>query len=128
MFHVLVCDGIATNEAAEKRLWACFQERGLGQRVRYLLVLVVCGTHQAGLAAKSAIQGRGAAVAHGVLHTDIVGVAVRLYKYLFNDYYDEFVFSVNEWVLRELKVVTADAADATGHTPHLSTGAPAQTG
>ena len=128
MFHVLVGDGIATNEAAAKRLWACFQERGIGQLVRYLLVVVICGTHQAGLAAKSAIQGRAAAVAQGVLHTDIVGVAVRLYKYLFNDYYDEFVFSVNEWVLKELTVVNADAADATGHTPHLPTGAPAQTG
>lgn len=80
LFHVLVGDGIATNETAAKRLWACFQERGLGQRVRYLLVLVVCGTHQAGLAAKNAIQGRATAMARGVLHTDIVGVAVRLYK------------------------------------------------
>jgi len=49
LFHILVGDGIATNDAAAKRLWACLQERGLGPRVRCFLLVIVCGSHQAGL-------------------------------------------------------------------------------
>ena len=115
MFHVLVGDGIATNEAAAKRLWQCLQDHGLGPRIRYLLLLVVCGTHQAGLAAKSSVQGRAAAVARGELHATVIGVAVRLFKYLINDYFDEYVYSVNEWVLRDLEVLLPQDADAIGH-------------
>ena len=112
LFHILVGDGIATNEAAAKRLWACLQQQGLGPRTRYFLLLLICGTHQAGLAAKSAVAGRSASVARGKLYRDVAGVTVRLFKYLINDYYDEFVFSVNEWVLRELEVLPPQAADA----------------
>ena len=121
MFHILVGDGIATNEAAAKRLWACLQERGLGPRVRYFICLIVCGTHQAGLTAKGAVTGRAAAVAaRGQLHQDLAGVTVRLFKYLINDYYDEFVFSINEWVLRDLVLIPQHAADAAGHASPLS--------
>ena len=115
LIHILVGDGIATNNAAAKRLWACVCDRSLGPRVRYLLVVIVCGTHQAGLAAKSAVVGRAAAVARGKLHVDIIGVSVRLYKYLINDYYEEFVFSVNEWVVRDLVVLPATSGDASSH-------------
>ena len=45
------------------------------------------------------------------LYLDIIGVSVRLFKYLLTDYYDEFVFSVNEWVVRCLKVLPAGHAD-----------------
>ena len=95
------------------------QQRGLGPRVRYFLLLIVCGTHQVGLAAKSAVAGRTAAVARGLLYQDIVGVTVRLFKYLINDYYDEFVFSVNEWVLRDLEVLPSQAAGAARHASPL---------
>ena len=115
LFHVLVGDGIATNEAAAKRLWQCLEDRGLGPRVRYLLVLVVCGAHRAGLAAKSSVQGRAARVARGELHATVIGAAVRLFKYLINDYFDEYVYSVNEWVLRDLVVVLPQDVDAEGH-------------
>ena len=115
LIHILVGDGIATNNAAAKRLWACVCDRSLGPRIRYLLVVIVCGTHQAGLAAKSAVVGRAAAVARGKLHVDIIGVSVRLYKYLINDYYEEFVFSVNEWVVRDLVVLPATSGDASSH-------------
>jgi hypothetical protein len=110
VFHVLVGDGIPTNEAAAKILWSCVVERPCGQRVRYFLLLVKCATHQAALSAKHAIIGQAAACTGGELHKVIVGVSVRLYKYLINDYYEEFCFSVREWVLERLRVVTA--ADA----------------
>ena len=120
LFHVLVGDGIATNYAAARRLWACLQDRGLGPRTRYLLLVIVCGTHQVGLAAKGAVAGRAAAAARGLLHQDIVGVTVRLFKYLINDYYDEFVFSVSEWVRRDLEVLQPHEADAAGQASLLS--------
>ena len=86
LFHIIVGDGIATNEAAAKRLWACLQKRELGDRVRYLLVVIICDMHQAGLTAKSTVAGRAAtAAARGELYKGISGVAVRLYKYLIND-------------------------------------------
>ena len=84
-------------------------------------MVIVCGTHQVGLAAKGAVAGRAAAVAaRGQLHQDLGGVTVRLFKYLINDYYDEFVFSINEWVLRDLEVIKPHAADAAGHASPLS--------
>ena len=52
--HILVGDGIATNEAAARQLWACIQERGLGRGARYFLVVIKCGAHQVGLTAKGA--------------------------------------------------------------------------
>jgi hypothetical protein len=121
LFHILVGDGIATNDAAAKRLWACLQERGLGPRVRYFLLVIVCGTHQVGLTAKAAVTGRAAAAAaRGLLHEDIAGVTVRLFKYLINDYFEEFVFSINEWVFRDLEILMPDEADIAGQASPLS--------
>ena len=117
LFHILVGDGIATNLKAAKSLWACIQERGLGARVQYFLLVIICGTHQVGLTAKGAVSGRAAAVAHGLLYQDLAGIVVRLFKYLINDYYDEFVFSVHEWVLRDLIVERPQATDAAGQAP-----------
>ena len=112
LFHIIVGDGIATNEAAAKFLWSCMQQRGLGRGTRYFLLLIKCGTHQVGLTAKSAVVGRAAAVAGGKLYQDIAGVCVRLFKYLICDYYDEFVFSAHEWALRHLEVLPQSRSDA----------------
>ena len=121
LLHVLVGDGIGTNEAAAKLLWACIQERGLGPRVRYLLMVIICGTHQTGLAAKSAVAGRAAAVAaREKLHEDIAGVTVRLYKFLINDYFDQFVASINEWIFRDLEILQPHEVDTAGHASPLS--------
>ena len=87
LFHIIVGDGIATNEAAAKQLWACVEQRGLGPGIRYFLILIKCGTHQVGLTAKNAVEGRAAAVAGGTLHQVIAGVTVRLFKYIICDYY-----------------------------------------
>ena len=121
LLHVLVGDGIGTNEAAAKRLWACIKERGLGPRVRYLLMVIVCGTHQSGLVAKSAVTGRAAAAAaRGKLHEDIAGVTVRLFKFLVNDYFDTFVFFIHEWIFRDLQILQPHEVDAAGHASPLS--------
>ena len=115
LVHVLIGDGIGTNEAAAKRLWACFQSQRLGRHVRYFLLLLRCGTHQVGLAAKNAVVGRAAKVAGGALNDELVGCAVRLFKYVICDYFDDLCRSVHEWVLRDLRVLPQSEADAAAH-------------
>jgi len=102
--HILVGDGIGTNEAAAKLLWACVQQSPLGRLVRYFLLLVKCAVHQAALTAKCGVIGAAAKAAGGEKYKEITGVAVRLYKYLFNDYYEEFCNSAYEWVFNNLRV------------------------
>ena len=78
-------------------------------------MVIVCGTHQVGLTAKSAVTGRAAAAAaRGKLYEDIAGVAVRLFKYLVNEYYGEFAFSINQWIHRDLEILQPDDADTAG--------------
>ena len=123
-FHILVGDAINTNDKAARLLWACIEEKGLGPGIRYFLLVIVCGTHQVGLVAKSAVTGRAAASvacgARGLLHLEIAGVTVRLFKYLIRDYYEEFVVAVNEWVCRDLEIVMPSEADAPGQASPLS--------
>jgi len=71
--------------------------------VRYFLAVAKCGTHQAGLAAKNGVIGRvaaAAAAAGGETNEfeDVTGNAVRLFKYLVPDYYEDFKQSVQAWV------------------------------
>ena len=103
--HILLGDGIGTNEAAAKLLWACVQVCALAGLVRYFLFLVKCAVHQAALTAKSGVIGAAAKAAGGEKYKEITGVAVRLYKYLLNDYYEEFCTSAYEWVFSNVRVV-----------------------
>ena len=103
--HIIVGDGIPTNLAAAKVLWACVQEKPLGARSRYFVCVVKCGTHQAALSAKNGVTGSFAAAAGGELYKTIAGTAVRCFKYLINDYNEEFCNNVRCWVERELRVV-----------------------
>ena len=114
MLHCLIGDGIPTNVAAAKILWAfrdhvCEQD---GTVVRYFLLVGKCGTHQTALSAKNGIVGRVAAAAAGD-STEYEGVtanAVRLFKYLVPDYYEDFKKSVATWVHDYLKVLLPSGA------------------
>ena len=103
--HHVVGDGIATNLAAAKLLWACVAERPLGAGVVYFLLVVKCGTHQAGLSAKNGVAGRAAALAGGELYKTLEGTAVRLSKYLINQYFEEFCTAASLWVSAQLRVL-----------------------
>ena len=114
---MLMGDGIGANESAGKTLWACVKERPLAPGARYFLLVLKCVTHQTALSAKSSVMGRAAATGagEGELYKAITGVASRLFKFVICDYFEEFVFSVREWVLRDLVVQAADAPqDAAG--------------
>ena len=114
MLHCLIGDGIPTNVAAAKILWACRDHvcEQDGTVVRYFLLVGKCGTHQTALSAKNGIVGRVAAAAAGD-STEYEGVtanAVRLFKYLVPDYYEDFKKSVATWVHDYLKVLLPSGA------------------
>ena len=113
LIHLLIGDGIATNEKAGKILWACIAQQQLSPGARYFLLVLKCATHQTGLSAKSSVIGRAAATGAGggELYKTITGVAVRLFKYVICDYFEEFVFSVREWVVQKLVVQSAEEAE-----------------
>ena len=124
IWHVVIGDGIGTNEAAGKTLWACVKQRPLAPGTRYFLVVMKCMTHQTGLTAKSSVMGRAAAAGAGEseLYNAITGVASRLFKFVICDYFEEFVFSVREWVVADLVVQPAEAGEdaaATGAAANL---------
>ena len=80
----------------------------------YFIFVVRCATHQAALSAKSSIIGIVASAFGSVLHEAITGVAVRLFKYVINVYYEEFCSQVHTWVSADLEVVGPDDADDAG--------------
>ena len=98
MMHTLIGEGIPTDLAAARLVWACVAERPLAQHVRYFLFVVKCATHQAALSAKAGVSGSFAEAAGGQLYKTICGTAVRLFKYLVNDYYEEFCSTARDWV------------------------------
>ena len=110
--HILVGDGINTNEAAAKLLWSCVASVPLGRGVRYFLILVKCATHQVALSAKAAVEGVPTKIAGGELHKSLVGTAVRLYKYILCDYFEEVCSAVHVWVDRTLEVLPAASCGA----------------
>ena len=117
--HILVGDGIPTNLAAAKLWWACVAERPLGPRVRYFLLVVKCATHQAALSAKSGVVGSFASAAGGELYKTIAGAAVRLFKYLVNDYYEEFCSAARAWTSTQLRVVAHGDGLRALYTSHV---------
>jgi hypothetical protein len=101
LVHVLVGDGIYTNNKAGRIVLAESWRLRVHEALCYLLILVVCGNHQANLSLASAVQGKIANTAFRMAltieqanagenfksaHTQVCGVAVRLSKYLINDY------------------------------------------
>ena len=120
MVHILIGDGVPTNEAAAKVLlsWA---KAGLPNNLRYLLINIKCSSHQANLAVASAVTGvvalsaalcqaplaqlAGPSLKAAVEGTPfagsrICGAIVRLFKFLMSDYFDDFLTSLVEIVGR----------------------------
>ena len=109
--HLLIGDAVPTNDSAARVIWATVKACPLGERIRYFLLTVKCMTHQTGLAAKSGVVGSSASAAGG--NDDVTGIATRLFKYLLNDYYEEFCTIVTNWIAKNLNVVGYDEAERT---------------
>ena len=108
--HILVGDGIATNELAARGLLAALQASPLPCSIVYFVVCLRCAAHQANLATGSAVRGHSAACSdHGgagkKIGNSFCGVAVRLYKYLLAENYEESVQAARAWSDRVLEVL-----------------------
>ena len=115
--HILVGDGIATNEAACKILLAWVRSTSL-DGLRYFVMSVKCASHQANLAVAAAVCGRAAlAGAHNSAalgdlplrcrhladRSDsaarcVCGAIVRFFKFLVSDYYSDFLANLHDIV------------------------------
>jgi len=100
--HIMIGDGIATNEAAAKLLLACMRGASdMAKRARYFLILVKCANHQVALTATNAVIGDIGKAAAGTTnaHESVTATSVRLFKYSMTEYYEEFLRSTRKWVL-----------------------------
>ena len=99
LVHIIVGDGIATNEAAARQLWANAMRKAVVPGGRYFLILIKCGNHQAALTAKYAVVGEGAKAvsSDAAACEDVTATCVRLFKYVVGDYYEELVKSCGQW-------------------------------
>jgi hypothetical protein len=117
--HIVVCDAVAANLKAAALLWAWIRSDTSLQGMRYLLFVTRCSSRQANLSIVAATTGRGAVVGCqntaapcvGVAvferrravtakgskspHLFVCGAIVRLYKYLVNDDYTEFLSNLS---------------------------------
>ena len=57
------------------------------------------------MSAKSGVAGQAASLAGGELYKTLEGAAVRLSKYLINQYYEEFCTAASLWVSTHLRVL-----------------------
>ena len=102
--HVMVGDGIATNEKAARLLLALEAQEAFAKGIVYFLLVVKCGNHQTALTAASAVDGDLAKAAsdNDGAYLEVTATAVRLFKYTIGYYYDDFVHSCRSWVRRTL--------------------------
>ena len=110
LVHIVVGDGVGTNEAAAKVVLAWSQQEPFPNALRYLLVVVKCASHQSNLVTASAVSG-GAAVlggrssvpmggVSGFAERNACGAIVRLFKFLMTDYAADFAANLQDWVGR----------------------------
>ena len=90
--HVLVGDGIYTNNLAATILWTWMRRKVHGN---YRLVNLVCATHAANLVVKVAAIGADAV---GARRHATVTNCVRLFKFLIPEYGAEFVDRLTEYI------------------------------
>ena len=116
--HVLVGDGVTTNEAAAKVLLAWVRKESLKFGLRYFLIVVKCSSHQTNLTLASAVSGscaltgaaycpslsgvqlarRQAANRSDAAHRTVCGAVVRFFKFLVSDYYTDFCANLQDIV------------------------------
>ena len=95
-----------------KLRWRIVKVEPLAPNMIYFLLLVKCGTHQAARSVLCALEGNAAKIAGGELYKSLAGTAVRLFKYILCDYFEEVCAAVHAWVHGALEVVAAGHADA----------------
>lgn len=110
LVHIVVGDGVGTNEAAAKVVLAWSQQEPFPNAVRYLLFVVKCASHQSNLVTASAVSGSAALLGgkstmptgsvSGFAERNACGAIVRLFKFLMTDYAADFAANLQDWVGR----------------------------
>ena len=102
--HVLVGDGVSTNQNAGRRALRFFSEhsRWGSTIVRYRLVMVQCASHAANLVVIVAICGE---LSRNAAEDDeICSYCSRFFKYFIPDYIEEFSFSLRTYLNGKFRV------------------------
>ena len=101
--HMLVGDGVNTNEAAAKCVLHHLLHHGAEDKVDFRMLVWKCASHQANLAVLVAIAGRRMT---NVLENDeLCGTLSRVYKYLMPSYLEEFSGVLRDFVIERLAVL-----------------------
>ena len=101
--HIIVGDGIHTNENACRRALQYYRQWAKQRHMRYSLIVVKCASHKANLVVQVAICGQ---VIRNALKNDaLTGTCSRLFKYLMVDYLDEFSSNLRQVVMERLTLV-----------------------
>ena len=108
IIHLLIGDGVNTNENAAKRLWRYYQENTKwgGLKLKYHLIAIRCSSHQVNLVVVVAICGE--LLLNAVERNSICANATRLYKYLIRDYLEEFSANLKQHIADTMRVVGPD--------------------
>eukprot|EP00973_Karenia_brevis_P057483 7995686-Karenia_brevis.AAC.1 len=109
--HLLVGDGIGTNQNAAKRILRYFlTNKTWGDvLVRYRLVVVRCASHAANLVVLVAICGQ--LLKDAVECDEVSANCSRLYKHLIPDYIEEFSASLQIYLTRTFRVELQENVD-----------------
>lgn len=101
--HILVGDGVGTNENVAKRLWRHYQEaHPPGALIDYRLVVLKCASHQSNLAVLVAIAGR--LVKDAAENDELCACLSRMYKYILPSYLAEFTAALRSSVLESFQL------------------------
>ena len=109
LIHIVVGDGIPTNENAVKRAYPILKKLCADLGIHYSLIPLVCASHMGNLLVQVAICGKIEKKPEEA--SFLCGTLVRLFKYVLPDYTEELSKGLSNQVLRMLRVVRpADAA------------------
>lgn len=110
LVHIVVGDGVGTNEAAAKVVLAWAHQEPFPNALRYLLFVVKCASHQSNLVTASVVSGGAALLGgksvvptggvSGFAERNACGAIVRLFKFLMTDYAADFAANLQDWVGR----------------------------
>lgn len=103
LIHIIVGDGIQTNDSACRRLLHYFSRRARELGIRYGLVVCICASHKANLVVVVAICGH--LVKDAAKVDPIAATCTRVFKYLVVDYLEEFSFNLRRAIGERLTVV-----------------------
>ena len=111
LLHVVIGDAIATNDLAFRMLFHRMRVVAAERQTcpHYCIVVVKCASHQSNLAVRSAILGPNVTNANS---NPIIATCVRAFRYVFNDYGEEFAVNLATIVKDKCTILGPDTPEA----------------